>query len=108
MLFCAVSMTASPPATGEVLVGGARLLGQRVAEPVGHAVQPLADGLVEFGPGGAEDIGHRGKTALQFALATDDLGHCASRPQRPARLRLHRLRRRTPRRTATSDRIEQE
>jgi hypothetical protein len=53
---------------------GAGLVRQRRADPLGHAVKPLADGLVEFGLPGAEDLGHGPHPALHFGLRLEDLG----------------------------------
>ena len=52
----------------QVFMRRLRLLGNRGAQPVRHAVDPLADRLVEFGLPRPEHIGHRGDAALHLGL----------------------------------------
>ncbi len=60
--------------TAQVLMRRLGLLGHRCAQPMRHAVEPVADRLVEFGLPRAEDLGHGGHAPLHFRLRAHDFG----------------------------------
>ncbi|MNI25803.1 hypothetical protein D3C73_794790 [compost metagenome] len=58
------------------------LFGNRRAQPVGHAIEPLVDGMIEFGLTAGDRLGHGGDTPVHLALHPHQFGQ--------ARFRIHR------------------